>query len=401
MKIHKYVKSYIGILIVGIVLIAVYKTFDSFDVISSYVRTVISLLTPLTIGSVIAYILYLPCRKIEQLLMKAKHRFIRVKRRGIAVAAIYVVFIILLVLLFGTVIPAIYRSIMDFIEQFPTIVGDLYNWLTSLEIYQIQEDNIKNFILENVLSISELISNFDFSNVGRYAQGVISFGNGIFQIFIGIIISVYILLDRSNILNFIKRASRLILKEKHYTLIAKYLHRINEFVNKYIYCMLIDAVVIFILSFIAMSIIGVSYAPLFALIVGLFNLIPYFGAIVATVVTGVITVFTGSFTQAIITVITLIVIQQLDANLIQPRLFADSLQVKPLYVILGITVGGGLFGMAGIFFAVPIIALIRSIILELMERRETLIAMDGIGKRPDGAADSDSGSGRSANNTEN
>ena len=150
-----------------------------------------------------------------------------------------------------------------------------------------------------------------------------------------------------------------------------------------------------------MSIIGVSYAPLFALIVGLFNLIPYFGAIVATVVTGVITVFTGSFTQAIITVITLIVIQQLDANLIQPRLFADSLQVKPLYVILGITVGGGLFGMAGIFFAVPIIALIRSIILELMERRETLIAMDGLGKRPDGAADSDSKSGRSANNTEN
>ena len=96
----------------------------------------------------------------------------------------------------------------------------------------------------------------------------------------------------------------------------------------------------------------------------------------------------------------MIVIQQLDANLIQPRLFADSLQVKPLYVILGITVGGGLFGMAGIFFAVPIIALIRSIILELMERRETLVAMDGLGKRPDGAADSDSESGRSANNTE-
>ena len=163
--------------------------------------------------------------------------------------------------------------------------------------------------------------------------------------------------------------------------------------------MLIDAVVIFILSFIAMSIIGVSYAPLFALIVGLFNLIPYFGAIVATVVTGVITVFTGSFTQGIITVITLIVIQQLDANLIQPRLFADSLQVKPLYVILGITVGGGLFGMVGIFFAVPIIALIRSIILELMERKETLVAMDGIGKRSDGAA-SDSESGQSANNHE-
>ena len=103
---------------------------------------------------------------------------------------------------------------------------------------------------------------------------------------------------------------------------------------------------------------------------GAFNLIPYFGAITATVLAAVITVFTKSFTSGVIVAVVLIVLQQLDANFIQPKLLSGALNVKPFWVILGIITGGGLFGVLGIFLAVPIFALLRIILIDVLEMRE-------------------------------
>ena len=107
-----------------------------------------------------------------------------------------------------------------------------------------------------------------------------------------------------------------------------------------------------------------------ALITGLFNLIPYFGAITATVLAGLITAFTKNFTSGLIVVAVLIVLQQLDANFIQPKLLSGSLNVRPFWVIMGILIGGGLFGFIGIFLAVPLIAMLRIIALDILEGRE-------------------------------
>lgn len=150
----------------------------------------------------------------------------------------------------------------------------------------------------------------------------------------------------------------------------RYLRLINEFANKYIYCMIIDAVIVFIASFIVLSIEGVKYAPMLALLMGLLNVVPYFGAIIATATTGIITVFTGSLTLAIVAVISMIVLQQLDANLLQPRLLSGSLEIKPFWVIFGILLGSNLFGILGFFLAVPLTALIKSMLIDFMEHRE-------------------------------
>ena len=109
---------------------------------------------------------------------------------------------------------------------------------------------------------------------------------------------------------------------------------------------------------------------------GAFNLIPYFGAITATVLTGVITVFTGSLTLAIVAVVSMIILQQLDSNLIQPKLLSGSLQIKPFWVIFGILLGGGLFGVVGIFLAVPITALCRSILIDTKEMTQAVSSVD-------------------------
>ena len=112
---------------------------------------------------------------------------------------------------------------------------------------------------------------------------------------------------------------------------------------------------------------NVSYAPVLAIFIGIANLVPYFGAIVACVVTALLTAFTSSFSKGIIVIIVLIVLQQIDSNVIQPRLVKNALKVKPFWVLCGVTVGSGLFGVLGIVLAVPVMALIKIIFEDIYE----------------------------------
>lgn len=112
---------------------------------------------------------------------------------------------------------------------------------------------------------------------------------------------------------------------------------------------MLDAIVVGILTAIAMSIIGVKYAVLLGFMIGLFNLIPYFGAIIAVAVAILITIFTGGIGQAIIMAIVVIVLQQIDANIINPKILGSSLSISPLLVIFAVTIGWSIFGVLGCF----------------------------------------------------
>ena len=292
------------------------------------------------------------------------------RRRGIAVASIYLIFLAAVSLLLVSIIPALVKSITEFVDQLPSIIQGAVNWFNSLGIYNINDVTIQKLLSNDLISIDKILGGFSFDNMNKYAKGVMSFGTGVFNAFMGIIISVYILIDRQSLKQTFQRFVRSYISEKHREFFGRYLKKINQFINLYIYCQLVDALIIFILSFLTLTIMRVKYAPLLALMVGAFNLIPYFGAITATVLAAVITVFTKSFTSGVIVAVVLIVLQQLDANFIQPKLLSGSLNVKPFWVILGIITGGGLFGVLGIFLAVPIFALLRIILIDVLEMRE-------------------------------
>lgn len=364
------IKKYLGLFILGVALIAVYKTFDNFGKIISWGQYLLSLLTPFVIGFCVAYVLYIPCRKIEELCQKTKVAFLVKSRRGVAVASIFLVFLAAVTLLLVAIIPALIRSITEFVEQLPYIIRGAVNWFNSLGIYTINDKTIQDLLNSDFFSLDKLLGGFSFANVNRYAKGVMSFGTGVFNVFLGLVISVYILLDRHSLKCIFQRFVRSYISEKHRNFIGRYMRKVNEFINLYIYCQLVDALIVFLISFVALVIMRVKYAPLLALMVGAFNLIPYFGAITATVLAAVITVFTKSFTSGVIVAVVLIALQQLDANFIQPKLLSGSLNVKPFWVILGIVLGGGLFGVLGIFLAVPIFALLRIILIDILEMRE-------------------------------
>ena len=363
----KELKNYSGIFIVGVVLIAVYKTFDSMDKLFDWGRTFLSLLTPFVVGGCIAYVLAIPCRKIEAFCQKTKLDFISKHRRGIAVSFIYLLFVAVIVLLLVSLLPALLRSITQFMEQLPSLIQGLVSWFNALGIYTIDHSLMEKFLASDIFSPDRLLRGFSFDHVNRYAKGVMNFGSSLLDIFLGIIISIYLLLDRQNLKQVFLRLTRTFIGETPRRILGRYFSKINEFVTLYISCQLVDAIIVFVLSFLALTILQVNYAPLLALMVGAFNLIPYFGAIIATILAGIITMVTKNFTAGLIVVAVLIVLQQLDANFIQPKLLSGSLNIKPIWVILGIALGGGLFGVLGIFLAVPFFALLRIIVLDILE----------------------------------
>lgn len=121
---------------------------------------------------------------------------------------------------------------------------------------------------------------------------------------------------------------------------------------------------------VALTIMKVKYAVLLGFLIGVFNLIPYFGAIIAVIVACVITIFTGGFVQAIWVAVVLIIIQQIDANIINPKILRDALEISKILIIFAVTVGGAYFGVLGMFLGVPAIAVIKMMLDDYIERNE-------------------------------
>ena len=115
-----------------------------------------------------------------------------------------------------------------------------------------------------------------------------------------------------------------------------------------------------------MSIMNVKYAVLLGTLIGVFNIIPYFGAIFGILFAIVITIFTGGFKSAAILAIVIVVLQQIDANIINPRIIGNNLHISPILVIFSVTVGGAYFGPLGMFLGVPILAIIKEIVLDFI-----------------------------------
>ena len=118
-----------------------------------------------------------------------------------------------------------------------------------------------------------------------------------------------------------------------------------------------------------MTIMKIKFAPLLGFMIGLFNMIPYIGAIIAVVIAGLITLITGGLSQVIWMFIVVIILQQIDANIINPKIIGQSLKISPLLVIFAVTVGGAYFGILGMFLAVPVMAVIKIVIEDFVDMK--------------------------------
>lgn len=322
---------------------------------------------PFIIGLLIAYLFYIPCRKVENFYRNTKKpKWVAKKARILSIITVYIIAIFIIVLALNFVIPNILKSITDLVNNF----GNYYN-STMQTIEKLPEDSVwKNEIIMNLaqnISEIDLKQYLNVENIIQYAKGAIDAVTGVFNIFVAFIVSVYLLAERKQILDFFKKLAAAIFPKDTYIIASRYFNKSNEVFFRFIASQVLDAVIVGILTSIAMSVIGVKYAVLLGFMIGLFNLIPYFGAIIAVAVAIIITLFTGGIGQALLMAVIVIILQQVDANIINPKIIGNSLSISPLLVIFAVTVGGAYFGVLGMFLAVPVCTVIKLLIEEYIE----------------------------------
>lgn len=352
--------------------IVLYNLLSNFSNVTNWISNLIGVLMPFIAGILIAYILYLPCRGVESLYKKTKPKnFINKHSRGFSIATVYIMTLIIIVILINVIMPTLIQSLSDLITNIPSYYNSIVENINALPEDNILRSEQASQIIKEIQNI-DLKSLFDLEKIQGYISSVISAVGNIFNVFISIIVSIYILAQRKQIVAFLSRYTNALFNQKTYKKFKKIFNKGNEIFFKFLTSQIIDAILVGVLVSIAMAILGVKYGMLLGFMVGLFNLIPYFGAIIAVVIAVFITILTGGIGQAAIMAVVVIILQQIDANVINPKIVGDSLNISPLLVILAVTVGGAYFGVLGMFLGVPIVAVIKMIVEDFINEKEQL-----------------------------
>ena len=353
----------------AIAIIVVYKFLDNFTVIGQFISNLLGVLMPFLMGALIAYILYSPCKKVEECFKKTKFRFLNKRAIGLSILTVYLIVFMILFILINVILPPVVESITDLVNNLPSYYRSLTNTLNNLpEDSFLVKINAKEIV--NKISQIDLDKYLSMESITGYIKGVISLASGIFDVFVTLVISIYVLKEKENIVKFFKRVNGSLFKKEKCEMISKYFEKTNSIFFNFISGQLLDAVIVGIITTIAMLIMRVEYAALLGFLIGLFNMIPFFGAIVAVAIAIFITLCTGGFGQAIWLAIVIIILQQIDANIINPKIMSDKLKISPILVIFSVTFAGAYFGILGMFLAVPVVTMIKLLINDYLDYKE-------------------------------
>lgn len=354
--------------LLGLAIIVVYKVLDNFSAIGQTIGNFFNVITPFLSGLLLAYLLYIPASRIEKTFKRSK--VFKKRARGISVILTYILAILLIILVINVILPVITDSIIELVGNFQGYWNSAIERLNALPEDSFLKSDVVTGAVKNVGQAIQGINLMEFINpdkITTYVKSVLGVATGIFDVFVTIVVSVYILLQRDSIGKFFEKLAIAMFDEKTCNKMEGYMDRTNNIFFKFISSQLLDAVIVGILVTIAMSIIGVKYAVLLGFMIGLFNIIPYFGAIIAVVICIIITIITGGLSQALIMAVVVIILQQIDSNIINPKIIGNSLEISPLLVIFAVTVGGAYFGVLGMFLAVPVVAVLKILINDYLD----------------------------------
>lgn len=357
-----------------VVVIVGFQLIMNVQVLMDGIGRFLGVLSPFIFGFIAAYLLNGAQKKIEILVKKINIIGVQKRSRGISVLILYTVSLLLIFLILNYLVPLIIQNIIDVIHLLPAFYGSMLEFATRLEDKGIielikLEDLFKSFTSSYTPEKILMQSTASLASLGLFAKNI---SIGVLNTFLAFVISIYALIFKDSLLGFFSQVSKKILSDKTYNRSKLLVQRTNEIFYKFIICQFIDACILGVLSTIILSLLGVRFAVTLGILLGICNMIPYFGSIFASIVTMIITFFTGGLNLAIATIVSLLILQQIDGNIIGPRIMGGALNLNPILIILSITVGGAYFGVLGMFLSVPIAAILKILIMNWLETADKL-----------------------------
>ena len=405
MKNRNFTRSVFFIVFTAVLLYITYFVLRDFSTVTKSVwgvlSHIVSAFSPLWIGLILAYIInpmveaidikfiskirdfvkktppeeHISNEMLQQFVKKQTAKTItKTKTRILSIVITYILIIAAIIAIiygFAAMIlgQIIFTSIPDLFDSAIHLAlsyeAEFRNWASNLPSGVFSE-----YVSEGVNTLFAWISN-NFS-----ASGVISkvsgLSNSVFNFVLGVIVSIYLIVDKDFLLGIWDKFIYLMFPHKN-VVVNETLGEINDVLSSFIRGVLIDSVCVAVLSSIGLSLINLKFAVFIGIFAGIANIIPYFGPVLGMVPAFLIGTFTDSLLTGILSVITLIIVQQIDANIIYPRVVGSSTGLKPLFVLLAVSAAGYYGGILGMLIAVPIAGILQVFILKFVAYREAQI----------------------------
>lgn len=367
----KYLKLSICLLIVFCLTIIFYRSSATLNIMV-FLKEAKSILTPFIYGIGIAYVLN-PGLKFFENKILIKFKFINQRqflKRCISISTTYILLFSFLIWLISYLLPEIKESIQDMSIKLKDF--DITYLETAVKKY-IPDFYLKipqeGFIKFNN-TMTSILNNIP-NTFNKLVSGTFSFASTVLNVILGIVISTYILFDKENI-GFTSKKTMYALFPKNFSKkLILFFKSSNETFEKFFVGKIIDSTIIGILFFIGASIISPPFTVLLSIIIGFTNMIPFFGPFIGGVPVVLITLVADITNplKALWIALFILALQQFDGNILGPKILGDCIGVKPLGIIFSIVVAGAIFGPAGMFFGVPVFAVIFEIISNYIDKR--------------------------------
>lgn len=338
---------------------------------SAKIGFLISIMNPFIIGFVLAYLLNFILKFYEERVLVKINGFSDLKRkrkRSLSLLLTYLTFGILIYLCIHFVLPQLTESIVGIVNQIPKYIQDMSKLTQDLIKDLHVNDQMATFLQNKLNEIATKLIAFLSEIAPLIADTIMKLLSSVWNIVLGLIVSVYLLLDKEKFYAISKKITCALFSKKTSDRIFELTYRSNNTFGKFISGKIIDSAIIGVLSFILFTIAKMPYVVLISVIIGVTNIIPFFGPFIGAVPCFILVLF-ESPTKALIFLILIFIIQQLDGNIIGPKILGDSIGISAFWILFSILVAGEIFGFVGMLIGVPLFAVIYSIIKENIEYR--------------------------------
>lgn len=372
-------KVKIGISIAAFTVL-LYLAVQNLDVVANTARFFLGLVSPFIIGVCIAFVLNLLMKFFEQRLFFHFNRKGNPKwekaRRPLCIGITLIVFLGMVTLLISFLIPMLRESVVTLVNNLPLYVSNLQSWANQvLARFNISTDIVQT-VTQFIYQFSDSILEYLTQSMPKIFETATSIASGIFNVIFGFIISIYMLAGKEKLLHNVKRVGYAFLPRRAADYLCHVYHLANGRFTGFVSGQLTEAVILAVLCYIGMSILGAvlpdsgwsQYALLISVIIGLTNIIPIIGPILGTIPGALILLMVDPL-QALIFVVYIVILQQIESNFIYPRVVGTSVGLPGIWVMFAVLVGGNLFGLTGVVLGVPAMSVVYVLLSESVGKR--------------------------------
>lgn len=358
---------------IGISIFSLFLCISYWKTAAGFISVLVSAMSPLIIGIVIAYLLNILMAFYERYYFKkfSDKKIVAKSKRVVCLFLAIVTMIAVIAILVYMIIPELVSCFTMLMEKIPGIIDDLS-----------KNPYVKEFMPKDIM---KELNNLDWESYAQKIGGFLTTGaigavdtvaNVATSVFssvvsgtLGFIFALYFLISKEKLINQFKRLLHAYLKEEWYSKIMYYAKKTDECFHQYIVGKIIDAVILGVMCAVGMAIFRFPFAVMIGALIGFTALIPVAGAYIGGGI-GAFMIFTVSPVKALLFIVFLVVLQQIEGNLIYPKIMSSSVGLPGVWVLAAITVGGSLSGIVGMLIGVPIVAVVYQILQEEVLKKE-------------------------------